>query len=179
MTSLIILLLPFSMYAKEEKETAPTWTSILVPGLGDYLNNNPKLGTFWLGSTLLIAGIHKNSVDTLHSKKDNYGNTWNYGVFLGKYDDLNTLFTAYKFKTARSDYSDAISNYNQTANILVGWWILNFLSAQINYPRLFEVMSGGEESSFNIDVYPRKYGSASSGFSNWETFYNFGFQARF
>lgn len=168
-----------SLPASAEKETPPTWTSILVPGLGDYLNNNPKLGTFWLVSTMTFAGIHKNSVDTLHSTKDNYRNVWNYGIFINKQDDLNTFITAYKFQRARSDYKDATSLYNQTANILMGWWILNFISAQINYPRLFEVLGGGKESSFHFMMYPRKFGSVSSSLSEWEMFYNFGFQSRF
>ncbi|MCB1193764.1 MAG: hypothetical protein H7A23_14505 [Leptospiraceae bacterium] len=65
----------------EEIESRPTWLSILLPGLGDYINNNPKLATFWFGSTLFVGAIHKNSVDNLHTQRGKCNKVTDFGLF--------------------------------------------------------------------------------------------------
>lgn len=156
--SLFCFLIGHQVNAAEEKETSPTWMSIFIPGLGDYMNRNPKLGTFWLTSTMLIGAFHKNSVDNLHTQKDNYNQALDYGWIYTE-DTTWTLYTISKFSNERSDLKKAYSQYNLTGNILITWWVLNFISAQINYPRLFKILN--KDSTINLNIFRDNWNDGS------------------
>lgn len=137
---IFILLILFTIELNAVEKNIPTWLSVFVPGLGDYMNNNPKLGMFWFGSTAILGVIHYDSVTNLRRQKNDYLQALDFGLFYQE-SSAWTLFTYSKFWNERENYKEAYRHYKQTGNILITWWLLNALSAQINYPRLFEVLN--------------------------------------
>ncbi len=89
----------------------------------------------------------------MHTQKDNYHKTADIGLFYAE-DTTWTLYTYYKFKNARHNYLDSYSRYNTTGNFLIAWWIINFLSAQVNYNKLFKMEE--KSSTLNLNIFKEK-----------------------
>lgn len=180
-----VILLISLPYRTEATKDPPKWASIIVPGLGDFLNDKPKLGTFWMSTTILFALVHKSSMDRYFGAKSDYTTAKDFGLFnifgLSPYgyslqlkDLTNSGLTYYKFSSVRKEYRESVNQLNITGSFLIFWWTMNAIFAQTNPELLFEEK---DKSSFHFSITPSRF--ASSTLENMETLYKMEFVLRF